>query len=145
MQTIRQNVFETNSSSSHSFTCTIETEGMLEALVVDKMGNITLNGGNFSKFEFYISSALQKANAIAVYCEVTGNDVVRAMLEEVLLSQTGAEKVVVNVRMLGPDRNSYVSSEFLSYLEEALGSKRDIRNFVFNPKSEISAVYGYDG
>jgi len=140
---IRHNVFETNSSSSHSFTCNIETEGKLQVLTPDKMGNITLNGGDFSKFEFWVSDALQKANAIAVYCEVTGNDVVRAMLEEVLKKQTGAENVVVNVRMLGPDRNSYISSEFMHYLEEAVGSKRDIKNFVFNPNSEISASIGY--
>lgn len=145
MKIIRQNVFETNSSSSHSFTCNVETVGELELLTPDKMGNIILNGGDFSRAEFYISQALEKANAIAVYCEVTGNDVVRAMLEEVLIKQTGAEKVITNVRLVGPDRNSYMSSEFLSKLSEALGSKRDIKNFVFNPRSEISAVFGYDG
>jgi hypothetical protein len=142
---IRSNVFETNSSSSHSFTCKVETEGKLEVIVPDKMGNITLNGGDFSEAEFFIRTALQKANAIAVYCEVTGNNVVRSMLEEVLTKQTGAEKVITNVRLVGPDRNSYLSSEFLSKLSEALGSKRDIKNFVFNPESEISAVFGYDG
>jgi len=141
---IRHNVFETNSSSSHSFTCNIETEGRLDVLNPDKMGNIILNGGDFSKFEFYISDALQKANAIAAYCYVTGNDQVQKMLEDVLKKQTGAEHIVVNIRLQGPDRNTYVSSKFLSYISEATGSMRDIKNFVFNPDSEISAVVGYD-
>jgi len=145
MQVIRQNVFETNSSSSHSVTITVETEGMYTTLEPDGFGNITLNGGDFSRPEYYIQSTKEKANAIAVYCAVTRDSALMKTFESLLREQTGAAKVVTNIRLLGPDRNSYMSSEFLRNLGEAVASKRDMKNFIFLDKSNISAVFGYDG
>jgi hypothetical protein len=60
----RLNVFETNSSSSHSFTISISTSGVLETIAPNSKGEIVLKGGDFSRSEFYIQSALEKANAM---------------------------------------------------------------------------------
>lgn len=145
MENIRSSVFETNSSSSHSVSINISTKGMYDTLMPDAMGDITFNGGDFSKPEYFIQSTKEKANAVAVYCALTGDEKVRKMFEEVVLKQTGAEKIVTNIRVQGPELNSYMSSEFISHLTEALGSKKDIKDFVFNHSSHIEAVFGYDG
>ena len=63
MENIRQGVFETNSSSSHSFSVHVATEGVLETLSLNKDGVLVLNGGDFSQAEFVIRSTLDKANA----------------------------------------------------------------------------------
>jgi len=145
MQSIRQGVFETNSSSSHSITVNISPNNRYETVTPASNGALTLNGGDFSKAEFHIQNPMEKANAIAVYCAVTGDEKVWKLFEEVMLKQTGATHIVNNIVLLGPNRNSHMSSWFISYLTEALGSKKDIRDFVFNRSSNIVAVFGYDG
>ena len=145
MENIRQGVFETNSSSSHSFSVHVATEGVLETLSLNKDGVLVLNGGDFSQAEFVIRSTLDKANAIAVYIVMTEDEVVKANFEKVVLKHTGASSIEYNIALQGKKYNSYMSSEFKDYLLEAVGCKRDIKNFVFNPNSAMSASFGYDG
>jgi hypothetical protein len=145
MKNIRQGVFETNSSSSHSFSVYIETEGVLETLPVNKDGVIVFDGGDYSDAEFSFYTALDKANAIAVYIVLTDDEVVKANFEKVVLKHTGASHIEYDIVLQGKKLNSYMSREFRDYLLEAVGCKRDIKNFVFNPKSIMSASFGYDG
>ena len=57
---IRSNVFETNSSSSHSFSLTFPCAGdkILETIKPDGNGQIILTGGNYTSSEFEIRTAL---------------------------------------------------------------------------------------
>ena len=144
MENIRQGVFETNSSSSHSFSVHVATEGVLETLPLNKDGVLVLNGGDFSLAEFVVRSTLDKANAIAVYIVLTEDEVVKANFEKVVLKHTGASSIQYNITLQGK-LHSHMSSRFEEYLFEAVGSKRDIKNFVFNPNSSMSASFGYDG
>lgn len=141
----RLNVFETNSSSSHSFTISISTSGVLETIAPNSKGEIVLKGGDFSRSEFYIQSALEKANAIAVFCVVTEDSNVKEMFEEMMLKHTGASSLKYDIILTGPDRNSYLSKKVMNYLYEAVGSKKDMKDFVFNPSSHFDAEFEYDG
>lgn len=145
MKNIRTNVFETNSSSSHSITINVSADGEYETIAPDESGNIILNGGNFSVIDFYIQSPITKANAIAAYCVLSGDKELEKTFEEVLVEHTGAKGIVNNVKLIGPDCNSYMASWFVKYLMEALYSKEAIKNFIFNTRSNIGGSIGWDG
>jgi hypothetical protein len=145
MLNIRQGLFETNSSSSHSFSINIANSGRLQTIVPDKDGNLTIKGGDFSEAEFYISDAWQKANAIAVYCLLKDDQEHLKMFEEVLLETTGAAKIIYLAKPFGQGMNSYMGSEFISYLVSALENKEKMKQFIFDSKSHINASIGYDG
>jgi len=143
MENIRQGVFETNSSSSHSFSVHVATEGVLDTLPVNKDGTIVFNGGDYSEAEFTVYKALDKANAVAVYIALTDDKVVKKAFEKVVLNHTGASRIEYNIFLQGKKLNSYMSCEFKTYLLVSACNK-DIKNFLFNPKSYISARFGSD-
>ena len=64
MKNIRESVFETNSSSTHSVTisCKRNKEYMYDTLTPESDGSLTFKGGDYSCAEFCESSALSKAN-----------------------------------------------------------------------------------
>ena len=66
MINIRQNIFETNSSSTHSITISLSKNAnkTFETILPDKDGNIVLEGGDFSTCDFSFKKPLQKANFI---------------------------------------------------------------------------------
>lgn len=62
-----------------------------------------------------------------------------------MLKHTGASSLKYDIILTGPDRNSYLSKEVMNYLYEAVGSKKDMKDFVFNPNSHIDAEFEYGG
>ena len=73
MKNIRSNVFETNSSSSHSITIS-NSNIVLDTILPDKDGIIYLNGGEFGWEYDRHYSALTKANYCAIACHYHDND-----------------------------------------------------------------------
>ncbi len=130
---IRQSVFETNSSSSHSITISnISDDGLMDlSLIPDENGNIVLNGGEFGWQWERFNDALTKAN----YCAVDGRN--NELLREVICEQTGAKDVIFNFTTTDYTSNnhSYIDhdSEGVSY--EAVSSKENLRQFIFNKTS----------
>jgi hypothetical protein len=142
MKNIRSNVFETNSSSSHSLTIG-NSDIVLDKILPDENGIIYLNGGEFGWEYDRHYSALTKANYCAIACHYNdyGNithynnsSFNEEMLIEVIKEQTGAKEVVLNI-----DNNSYIDHQSIEsgILDEVFESKENLRNFIFNGDSYL--------
>src|SRR5579885_45905 len=93
MKNIRNKVFETNSSSSHSISIYNATKGLYDTITPDSNGVITLTGGEFGwEWEKY-NDAITKANYAAVFA--LGDQQMTDMLVQVIKDHTGAKEVEI--------------------------------------------------
>ena len=146
---IRRNVFETNSSSSHSITIEgVPTQD--STLVPDSDGTITLTGGQFGWTWARFNDALTKANYCAVYAQgrlgyATGEptkirDDYEALLDTVLCAYTGASKVVWALSDKYNEPNySYIDHQSLEdcAAAAAFASAEALTQFIFSPNSWV--------
>lgn len=96
MKTIRQRVFETNSSSTHSI-CIVEECELNDTIQKDSNGDIELEGGEFGWEEASYRDALTKANYMAQYVDGWCGDKKEeftSILIEVIRKQTGCRDVI---------------------------------------------------
>lgn len=113
---IRKNVFETNSSSSHSVTMHFplaETEALDTIELED--GNLILNGGDFASTEINLNKPLIKINYIAAHILVYGNEETKAMFESIVKEHTRAKNIIYNLRFTysdGQKANTFFSPEY---------------------------------
>lgn len=159
MINIRQNVFETNSSSSHSFSLKFKKksgDSILNTITPDENGMIVFTGGNFTKSEFSIKTPQQKANLIAANIVVYGNDELKGRFEKVVKEHTGATEVVYDIRTMaanGSQPNTFysprVNSAYSYYYDEETDEESEIyfsdiladndlmKSFIFSDSSYI--------
>jgi hypothetical protein len=141
-KTIRQNVFETNSSSSHS--CTIsDNPTSYVTIVPDDEGKIYLEGGEFGWGYDEYSDALTKAN----YCAVAATYGIfkdkKDMLISLLQEQTGAKLIVFafETESYSSANNSYIDHQSIEDTACAAGdifeTKETLKNFIFNRQSRL--------
>jgi hypothetical protein len=127
MINIRSNVFETNSSSTHSISISDNLDGILETIVPNDNGIIILIGGEFGwEWEKY-NDALTKAN----YCAVD-NPNNRDMLIKVIKEHTGAKDVVIVVDESW--NSSYIDHQSGGTSNKIFETEETLKNFIFNPK-----------
>jgi hypothetical protein len=118
---IRNGVFETNSSSSHSISIADETKQfVLDTLYPDQNGVITLNGGEFGWEWFKHNDAETKANYAA---QALG---LNSSLVDVIKEQTGASEVIIDVE------DGYIDHDSYGLVPT---NKEELRNFIFNKNS----------
>jgi hypothetical protein len=156
MINIRNSVFETNSSSSHSFSFSYHDLKNKKDLGKIKLinNNIYLNGGDFSKADCFSCDALFKANLVAVISIVYDMPELKNLLEQVLKEQTGASKIVYNIRLISEGENkvnSFLNSDIINSIVDFSGSdyedkyedlefstvlknKEMLKTFIFNKK-----------
>ena len=105
MINIRKNVFETNSSSSHSITLNFNNskEEVLEPFDPNEEGIIVLKGENFTGTSFAVYGPQSKMNLIATYIVVYNNVELKERFEKVILEHTGAKKIVYDIRLQAID------------------------------------------
>ena len=141
MKKIRQGVFETNSSSTHSISINENTEGILDTIYTDSDGVIRLEGGDFGWEWQRYNDAETKAN----YCfsDVTYNDwqdndklVIKDqekydMLVKVIKDHTGAKHVEFEQKGYGIDHQSKGTAS------DAFASEETLKNFLFDPQSVL--------
>lgn len=123
---IRNNVFETNSSSSHSVSIADDTkEFVLDTIYPDQDGIIEIYGDEFGWAWFKHNDAQTKASYIAQQFQYNENalDTIR----EVIMEQTGAN----DVRFIGLE-NGYVDHDSVGILNS---DSETIRQFIFNKNS----------
>jgi hypothetical protein len=130
MINIRHQVFETNSSSTHSISITSSAYGILETLPC-KEGIVYLTGGEFGWEWKKYNDALTKANYAAVFAN--GNPGMTDMLVSVIKEHTGAKDVKFNLSDSLIDHQS-------SRLENgdalrAFNSPDSLKDWIFNPES----------
>lgn len=155
MKNIRNGVFETNSSSTHSVSISSGC-AVYDTLVPDDDGNIVLTGGQFGwEWETY-TDPQTKANYAAVYCSDSDGytselksraSKYREMLIDVIKKHTGAKNVVFDfttdweeARKLGVE-TSYIDHQSAIYeggdCDLAFKDEETLKNFLFNPASEL--------
>jgi len=136
MKNIRRNVFETNSSSSHSISISTK-DNLFDDLEQDENGVITLNGGEFGWGYDKYHDALTKAN----YCAVDSYDQPeeREMLISVIKEHTGCRDVVLNINKDFNSGNwSYIDHQSQGTSEYAFQSRESLKRFIFDPSSYLT-------
>jgi hypothetical protein len=140
MINIRKNVFETNSSSSHSIS--ISGSNKFEPIVPDHNGNIYISGGQFGWDEEEYDDFYNKAN----YCAVdkyTQNDADGIdMLRKVIMQYTGAKKVVFyfdpeNSTSINDYNLPYIDHQSIGTSDEAFESEETLKQFLFDSNSYL--------
>jgi len=138
MKNIRNKVFETNSSSTHSISIYNAIQGLYDTIVPDSNGVITLTGGEFGwEWEKY-NDAITKANYAAVF--TLGDRRMTDMLIQVIKDHTGAKEVEIACS------DDYKSPNY-SYIDhqsarseggdagEAFSTPQTLKNWIFHPDS----------
>lgn len=139
MKIVRHNVFETNSSSTHSISINSDTE-LYDSIIPDKNGVITLTGGEFGWEWKKTNDAFVKANYCAV--DVIDNEDLKDMLRSVIIEHTGAKNVVFGFKLkfIGEDYStydSYIDHQSEGTSHPAFTSFENLKNFIFNPRSYL--------
>lgn len=119
---VRKNVFETNSSSSHSIHIDRSTRLFDTSLLPDKHGHITLRGGQFGWEWKRYNDAKTKAN----YMAINGSGLNNKLLTTAIKEFTGANHVLYS---LG---DSYIDHQSTSLFSEFKTTK-EVIHFIFNP------------
>ena len=122
MKLIRKNVFETNSSSTHSITIANST-GLYSTLPVDENGVVNIISGDFGWEEQEYSDTQTKAAYIAVYIrDWSGDkqDEFRNIFENLLKEVTGCDSVEYEDKFWDSEERSYKNSkgEIESYTQK---------------------------
>lgn len=133
---IRNQAFESNSSSTHSLSIS-SASGVYDSWTPDEEGKIYLTGGEFGwGYESYFDPQ-SKAN----YCAVDSwhNQEKLEMLIRVLKEHTGATEVVLDFSCDDyKDKNySYIDHQSAGTSDTAFESEKDLKDFIFNPRSEL--------
>lgn len=131
MKNIRYNIFETNSSSSHSISLSDISDGIMNTIKCNNKGIITLVGGDFGwEYQKY-NDPLTKAN----YC-VTDQyhrpDNIE-ILKEVIKDHTGCKKVNIEL-----STNAYIDHQSRGTTDDIFSlGKEAIRQFIFNDRAYL--------
>lgn len=136
MLNIRNNVFETNSSSSHSISISSESDGLYDTIDLDENANVVLNGGKFGWEEEEYHDALTKANYCAV--DVFNDPKKIQMLKDVIKKHTGARKVIINFTTdYNSENYSYIDHQSRGTSAEAFSSEKNLKRFLFRHNSVL--------
>jgi hypothetical protein len=136
MKNIRQGIFETNSSSSHSISISKDTDGVLGTLFVDDDGIVHLDGGEFGWEEETYYGSLIKANYCAIDTEHSPE--YRKMLVKVICEHTGAKDVAFDFSPDWDHENySYIDHQSQGTSHEAFADEETLKMFIFNRNSYL--------
>jgi len=123
---IRKNVFETNSSSTHSISLSkVDQEFTLDTIYPDQNGVIKITGEEFGWGWGKYNDSLTKL----AYVFQDSNEDAHDTIKEVVMEQTGATMVLFD------EGDGYIDHEGHGESSEARGSKDSLRNFIFNKNS----------
>ena len=128
MEKIRKNVFETNSSSSHSIHIEMDSELLDTSLIPDENGVLHITGyGEYGwEYEKY-NDARTKTDYAVVYSHY--EDSFRDMLLKVLKKQTGAKQIEIS-----GDGDGYIDHQS-NHTLSVIKTEEELRMFIFNKKS----------
>lgn len=143
--TIRQGIFESNSSSSHSiFISNTIKDGLMDTIVPDSDGNIHIRGDEFGWEQADYNDAYTKVSYLSLdvtNMSQTRRDKINTLLNEeetplmmltrIIKEQTGATSVTY-------DFDGYIDHQSHGTTEEAFRSDEALRNFIFNPESVLT-------
>ena len=132
MINIRYQVFETNSSSTHSVSIADNIVGLLDT-IHPQNGVVYLTGGEFGWEWKKYNVAIDKANYAAVFAK--GHSLMTDMLISVIKEHTGAKEVIFNLTDSSIDHQSsrFENGDAL----QVFASPDTLKNWIFNPESYL--------
>lgn len=135
MKKIRNNVFETNSSSTHSITICYDFP-IDDTIELNEDSNVILNGGKFGWGYDCHSDALTKANYCAI--DQMDNDDNIGMLKDVIKEVTKCNNVIINICNDWNDScYSCIDHQSRGESDQAFESKGSLAQFIFCSYSEL--------
>lgn len=140
MKQIRKSIFETNSSSCHSFTIDFDS-GIFDTLFVDSDGWITFIGGEFGWEEETYYDAQTRANYCAVFVELCrcDNPRFKEMFENVIKQMTGAKYINYNFTQEYNNNYSYIDHQSLDDIEDFIfENEESLKHFIFGRHSTLT-------
>jgi len=146
---IRQNTFETNSSSSHSITINNDkrffkpelpiVECFTDANGVEYPNAVVLTGGQWGWEQDQYTDAYNKANYLAVWLTLYNkNEELKAMFIKVIKKHIKADNVVFDIIPDGigyTPGQSYIDHQSIDVASEAFESANTLENYLFNSHS----------
>ena len=130
MKNIRYNVYETNSSSSHSISISANTTGILDTIECNDDGVIFITGKYFGRDWVAYNSPVDKASYCLSDCQYDSDKLM--MLMKVIREHTGAKEVILNIT---PTSNIHYES--MGNSDQIFESEESLKNLIFNPESYI--------
>lgn len=135
MKNIRQAVFETNSSSSHSVTISTES-AILETFPLNDKGNLEVTFGEYGWDEERFYDKEDRLSYAATYVYNDGTNEEKKLFEETLKEHTGAKKIKYMVGGEGAwHATGYIDHQSVYEAQTIFSSKESLRMFLFNPNS----------
>lgn len=152
---IRNNIFETNSSSTHSISIASDapTGNLLDTLIPDEHGNVVLKGNEFGWYVDDFYNAEDKASYLAIYAvDWSGENKEKhiQVLKDVIIQQTGCNDVIF---LFNTDEYNVVPELYKddvtgwAYIDHQSVEDRDydyifkdpelVRKFIFNKNSYL--------
>ena len=124
---IRQNVFETNSSSTHSVSLGGNNKDfVLDTIYPDDNGIIHIDGGEYGWDNFKLNNAEDKASYVLTYFKYIDSSFDN--IKNIIIEHTGAKDLIFN------DNDSYIDHQSHDILKE---DKDFIIDLIFNKNSFI--------
>jgi hypothetical protein len=132
MKNIRNSVFETNSSSTHSISLSVDFECLTDTIDVPDNGVIEMYGGEYGWGVEIHTDAWTKINYLLTYMKDTNTseDTYNKVID-IIKEHTGAKEILFE---LG---DGYIDHQSHGKLGKFFEHEEHIKNFLFNPKSEL--------
>lgn len=134
---IRQGVFETNSSSSHSISIANTGKKFCTgSLPLGKDGSISIYPGEFGWSQERYYDAYTKASYALTYAYASGSKEI-VMLQEVIQEHTGVKEVNLCTAKSEWYVFGSIDHQSSDVCACAFESKETLRSFIFNPQSVL--------
>lgn len=130
MKNIRNSVFETNSSSTHSISLATDFDCLTDTIIPNDNGTITIYGEEFGWGVDYYNDCRTKLS----YLLTAFHDRDESAFERVIRivkEHTGAENVIFDLN------EGYIDHQSYDVPFDVLENDEFIRVFLFNPKSQL--------
>jgi hypothetical protein len=128
---IRNNVFETNSSSCHSISIS-KNECKYDTIIPDSDGVITFDGGEFGWEIVKYRGVLDKCDYVATMIKELEDDRLKDIFEQTVKEHTGASEIQYNFGEYAYIDHQSVYSETLTSLD-----MNEMKELLFNPSSYV--------
>jgi len=142
MKKIRNAVFETNSSSSHSISVSdVNSDELMDnVMVMDENDNVVVEPGEFGWEEEVYNDSVTKASYMLTYIKNYCGDresEFEEMLKDVIKEQTGCNDVIFNESGDKYYNYGYIDHQSSSndQLHWVFENKETLRQFIFNRES----------
>lgn len=135
MKQQRNGVFETNSSSTHSITISTNPEHLLDTIIPEIDGTITLGSGDYGWENETYTDARSKADYVTIYIRDwsgPNTEDFKKVFEDLLKAQTGCKEVIL-------DDDGYIDHQSIEDhdLDYMFQDVEQLKHFIFNKGSYL--------